>query len=167
MKTVSYVHLPSEAPLPSVGRAGPFRAVLVLEQAVAHLWQTQVSEWLVESGCLYMMAWGQNCSSWDDSVDHANLEKFDYGDVPEEDFVMTTWHENEALCEVFFFARVCAFHPTIALPVLTILDIREEPRESAILALHEAERCGLLEDVPEDPRSLPLRERFKILLRLQ
>ena len=165
-EVVEYVHLPSGLALPSL-LAKPRRIMVLIEQNVAPEWQDAVSKRIIESGCLYMMAWGQNCSSWDDSVDHANLERFDYGDVPEEDFVMTTWHENEALCEVFFFARVCAFHPTIALPVLTILDIREEPRESAILALHEAERCGLLEDVPEDPRSLPLRERFKILLRLQ
>ena len=126
-EVVEYVHLPSGLALPSL-LAKPRRIMVLIEQNVAPEWQDAVSKRIIESGCLYMMAWGQNCSSWDDSVDHANLEKFDYGDVPEEDFVMTTWHENEALCEVFFFARVCAFHPTIALPVLTILDIREEPR---------------------------------------
>jgi hypothetical protein len=112
-----------------------------------------------------MMAWGRKCSSWDDSVDHANLERFDYSEIPDEDFVMTTWHENEPLCDVFFHARMCAFHPTIAMPVLTILDIRDKARESAILSLHDAESCGLLEDTREDPSYLPFRQRLKILLR--
>ncbi|AWW75258.1 hypothetical protein CD351_12545 [Erythrobacter sp. KY5] len=112
-----------------------------------------------------MMAWGHDCSSWDDSVDHALREKFNNQGVPDESFVMTTWHENEPLHEVFFYARMCAFHPTIPLPILTILDIRQAARKSAILALHEAEGAGLLEDAFEDPRQLPLKDRIKILMR--
>ena len=113
----------------------PFRVVVVVAEKVNEDWREQVSRWLVASGCLYMMAWGDECSRWDDSVDHANLEEFDYGDIPEERFVMTTWHERESLAEVFWFAEHCACHPTIELATV-ILDIAATPRESELLALY-------------------------------
>ena len=77
-------------------------------------WRQTVSEWLVDQGCLYMMAHGDECSLWDDSVDIANLEAFDWNfdDIPEDKHVTTTWHENESLEEVFFSPRIalCHFH---------------------------------------------------------
>lgn len=161
---VEYVHLPAGSALPTTSYE-PRRVIVIVEQEVSDDWQNAVSDWIVESGCLYMMAWGRDCSSWDDSVDYANLAQFDYGEVPEDKFVMTTWHEHEPLHEVFFFARMCASHPTIELPLLTILDVRAEPREASILALHKAELSGLLEDARDDPRDLPFRERLKITTR--
>lgn len=144
----------------------PRRVIVLIEQEVEPVWQDEVSRWIVEAGCQYMMAWGQECSKWDDSVDWANLEMFDY-DVPDEQFVMTTWHEDEPLHEVFFFARMCACHPTTALPTLTILDIRSESREASILALHKAESAGLLDDTFEDPKRLSFFERLKIFVRMK
>ena len=83
----------------------PFAAVVAIEMPVDPSWQRDMSKWIVESGCLYMMAWGLDCSSWDDSVDFANLEIFDYGAVPDDKHVMTTWHRDETLLEVFDFAK--------------------------------------------------------------
>lgn len=163
---VEYIHLPAGSPLPATSTQ-PRRVMVLIEEEVEPAWQEAVSRWIVESGCLSMMAWGQECSAWDDSVDYANLEQFNYGEIPDEEFVMTSWHEDEPLNEVFFFARMCAFHPTIDLPLLTILDIRKEARETAILSLHEAESSGLLDNILDDPRDLPFRERLKILLRMR
>ena len=161
---VEYIHLPAGSEMPTIVPT-PRRVIVLTEQAVDTSWQDAVSRWIVKSGCLYMMAWGRDCSTWDDSVDHAILAQFDYGDVPDDAFVMTTWHDNEPLHEVFFHARMCAFHPTIKMPLLTILDVREEARESEIFALHHAEKAGLLEDAREDSRYLPLGDRLKILMR--
>ncbi len=136
--SVSYVHLPPEAQLPLIGEAGPFRAVIVLEQAVADDWQSRVSEWLVKSGCLYMMAWGVECSSWDDSVDWANLSVVDLEDIPDDRFVMTTWHDNEPLTETFWFAGFTAHHPTVPLEQVAIIDIGPTNRESEMLQAYEA-----------------------------
>lgn len=163
---VEYIHLPAGAVLPETC-SKLRRVVILIEEKVDPAWQDAVSRWIVGSGCLYMMAWGRDCSSWDDSVDHANLARFDYGDVPDDEFVMTTWHDKEPLHEVFFHARMCAFHPTIEMPLLTILDVREDARESAILALHQAVKSGLLDDTRDDPRYLPIWERMKILMKIQ
>jgi hypothetical protein len=112
----------------------PFRAVVVIGASYSTDWQKQVSDWLVRSGCLYMIAWGPDCTTWDDSVDWSVCAEFDYGDIPDDRFVMTTWHENEPLDEVFWFAQFCANHPDVEL------------RSSLIIHIAEAEdRLGLIE----------------------
>lgn len=79
------------------------------------------------------MAWGVDGSSWDDCVDMANIEQFDFKDIPSESFVMTTWHENETLSEVFWFAKQCAFHPAVDLQHTLLLHIATDSRETEIL----------------------------------
>jgi len=134
--TLEYLHLSAGSALPPL-RDAPFRAVVVVEQEVTHEWREQVSKWLVAGGCLYMMAWGQDCSLWDDSVDYANLDEFAYGDIPEDRFVMTTWHEKQSLSDVFWFAEHCASHSTIELEAIVILDIVPVSREAEMLAHYE------------------------------
>ena len=73
-----YLQINPNTDLPSIDVLKPFRAVVVVEESVMPEWQSRTSRWLVNSGCLYMMAWGNNPSSWDDSVDSANLEAFNY-----------------------------------------------------------------------------------------
>ena len=100
-----YQRVDPNGPLAPYQGIRPFRAILAIEAPVTHEWQLEMSKWLVQSGCLYMLAWGRECSSWDDTVDDANLQAFDYGEIPDEHSVMTTWHENETLREVFDFAK--------------------------------------------------------------
>lgn len=100
-----YIHISNDAPLPDIQEYKPFKAVVIIEELVAGYYELRVSRWLVDQGCLCMHAWGLKCTEWDDSVDHANLEKFYYKDIPDEARVMTTWHENQTLKEVFRFAK--------------------------------------------------------------
>ena len=104
---LDYLHLASGEDIPRA-EARPFRAVLIAEQAVDDAWRHEVATWLVEGGCLYFVAWGESCEAWHDSVDWAVLERFDFGDIPDDRFVMTTWHENEPLSEALWFAGNCA-----------------------------------------------------------
>src|SRR5689334_494931 len=110
---MQYLQLKPESDLPNVSPLAPFRCVVIIEEIVTPEWQAKVSSWLVKSGCLYMMAWGKECGTWDDSVDYANLERFNHGDIPDENFVMTTWHADETLIEVFWFSKHSAFHPSV------------------------------------------------------
>lgn len=68
--TVEYLWLPPGAKPPERA-CSPYRAIVAVEAAVEADWQAQVSDWLVRSGCRYMMAWGIECSGWDDAVDMA------------------------------------------------------------------------------------------------
>tara|TARA_Y100001970_G_scaffold56232_1_gene71257 strand:- start:4459 stop:4800 length:342 start_codon:yes stop_codon:yes gene_type:complete len=97
--------------------------VVVIEENVTESKQKDISKWLVQSGCLYMMAWGKKCSSWDTSVDLANLELFNYGDIPDDEFVSTTWHEDEPLSEVFSYSKHCAFHSNVDLVNTVVLHL--------------------------------------------
>jgi len=120
--------------------ARPFKAVVVVADDVTEDWRELVSAWLVREGCLYMMAWGRASSLWDDSVDGANLAAFRFQDIPDEAFVMTTWHEKETLEDVLSFALRAAFHPTVDIERLVIVDISVVERSSEMLALFERVR---------------------------
>jgi hypothetical protein len=116
----------------------PFRAIVVVEDAVQPEWQSVASKWLVDSGCVYMLAWGQGCSSWDDSVDLANLQAFDYGQIPEDRFVMTTWHEHEPLSEVFWLAKNCAFAATVDIVDTLVFHVSRTDRNEEYAHLYAA-----------------------------
>ncbi|MBX9796229.1 hypothetical protein [Sphingomonas sp.] len=136
MGNLIYLHLPAGGKPPTLSLPA-FKAVVVINQDVTNEWRDLVSDWLVASGCLYMMAWGQECSAWDDSVDHAMLKVFDYNDVPDDRFVMTTWHENQPLSEPFWFSAFAASHPIIKLTQTVILDINAVDRERELLDAYE------------------------------
>ena len=85
-----------------------------------------------------MMAWGNDSSSWDDSVDFANLEEFDFRDIPAKDLVMTTWHENESLAEVYGFAKRFATHPDAPIENTIIVDISTAERGAKLLSEFDA-----------------------------
>ena len=132
-----YLHLPPESTPPAIPHL-PFRAVVVVDEQVTDGWRALVSEWLVAIGCLYMMAWGDECSLWNDSVDCANIDAFDNGDIPEDRFVMTTWHDDQPLTEAFWFAEHCAQHPIVEFDATLILDITSKARGAEVIALYTA-----------------------------
>lgn len=132
-----YVRITDGEPLPDIAGFAPFRAVVVLAAPYSDEWQEAVSDWLVASGCLYMMAWGPDCSSWDDSVDFANLRQFDYGEIPDDRFVMTTWHDDEPLSDVFWYAEHCACHDTVDLGSTLIVDISKGDRKAELMRAFE------------------------------
>jgi hypothetical protein len=136
----TYVRISEGGPLRDLSFNGPFRAVVVLEADYSQDWQATVSEWLVGNGCLYMMAWGPNCVSWNDSVDDANLKQFDFGEIPDAAFVLTTWHDDEPLEEVFWFAAFCAQHGTIDLTSTLIVHVSELDRSEELLQCFEMAR---------------------------
>ena len=137
MNAARYLHLkPGDFP-PRLEGVAPFKAVVVVDSEVTPEWRSQVSDWLVQSGCLYMMAWGQNCGEWDTSVDLANMAMFDYGEIPDDKFVMTTWHENESLQQTFWFSEMCAWDPYLELETY-IVHIAPESRATELLITFRA-----------------------------
>src|SRR5262245_46280198 len=108
----------------------PFRAIVVVEEPVSTEWRNLASNWLINADCLYMMAWGHECSLWDDSVDWANLERFNFDEVPARNFVMTTWHAEESLQDVFWFAKnlACAADSSVNITETLILHVSRVDR---------------------------------------
>ena len=131
-----YIHLPAGSALPSLD-AKPCRVVIIAEQHVPVEWQSSVAKWVIEKRCLFMMAWGLDCEIWHDAVDWAAHDLHGYEDVADDDFVMTSWHENEPLSEALFFCRCVAFHPTASLDRAILLHIAEVPRREEILRCYD------------------------------
>ena len=123
--------------MPPVLAQAPFRAIVVIDAEVSAHWRAEVSKWLIDCGCLYMLAWGCDCSLWDDSLDIANLESFGFGEIPEDKFVMTTWHAEEELAQVFWFSRNCASHPAVELERTVIFHISDGERENEFIAMYQ------------------------------
>jgi hypothetical protein len=134
--STEYLHLKPNDSIPDITRWRPFRAAVLIESEVNEKWQARVSEWLVQFGCLYMVAWGIRCSSWDDSVDIAALEKYDYCDAPEAEFVMTTWHESEPLSDALFYLKNNAIHPVTDTPTTVIVHIAPAAKEREVLSAY-------------------------------
>lgn len=127
-----YVFLaPDHAP-PMIA-ARPFLAVLIADEPVSHEWRKQIAEWLIASGCLYFVAWGVDCEAWHHSVDWAVLEVHDFGDIPDDRFVMTTSHDKEPLSEALWFAGNCAFHPDVALEGAVIFHVAHRDNRMRVL----------------------------------
>jgi hypothetical protein len=125
---------------------GAFRALIVSETEVTQEWRNQVSEWLVKSGCLYVVAWGTECKDWHDTVDCSVLEEFDYGDIPNDRFIMTTWHANEPLSEAMWFTGQCAYHPDVELVETVMLHIANQAREADLQEAYTASQILTADD---------------------
>jgi len=128
-----YSHTSPESDLANSPIESPFAAVIILDTQITPEWRDEVSRWLVRSGCLFMMAWGVDCVDFHDSVDRASINEFDGEEIPDDKFVLTTWHDDEPLEEVLWFAQHAAHHDAFDQKRLLILDIAHQPREENIL----------------------------------
>lgn len=101
----------------------PFKAVVLSETMLDDEQRAAVSRWLVSSGCLYMMAWGEDCRAWQDAVNLTNLQDYDFGSVPDDKLIISTSHPGENIEDVFWFAKYTALHPCASLEQTLILQI--------------------------------------------
>lgn len=135
--TPTYIRLPPNGALPDIESFRWFRAAVVLDGEYSDDWQMDVSRWLVDSGCLYMMAWGPNCTTWDDSVDYAQILKHLPDEAPDNEFIMTTWHEDDSLEDVFWQMRSSAMDAWGRIENSLILHVGTCDREREFLALYD------------------------------
>lgn len=129
-----YQLVPTDESVSIPARLGAYKCVILIERPVSNELRSEVSRLLVDSGCRYTMAWGLDCGAWDDSVDWAVLEKFNFGEIPSDQFVMTTWHKNDTLEEVFRFAKFDAVTYATLKPLdnLLVLDFADRDRAETV-----------------------------------
>ena len=131
-KDLRYLHLASGDDLPALAGIDTCKVILVADTDSHQPWQWEVCRWLVAAGARYVMAWGLECEAWHDAIDDAFLEASDYEDVPDEQRVMTTSHEDEDLADVFWFAKNRAHHPALELNTTLILHIADAARRDEL-----------------------------------
>ena len=113
-----------------------FKCLVLIEREVGTDYRKEVSAALVAAGCLHALAWGLDCSLWDDAVDWAFLDYHGYGDYPEDKFVMTSWHDDETLEETVHFAKHCTTYSDVKLDDILVLDFTGRERGDYIAMLY-------------------------------
>ena len=136
---VKYLQINPNSQIPDISLSSPFRSIIVIEEETQENWQYQVSQWLVKSGCLYMMTWGVNAESWHDSIDNAYLELYDYSDIPDNKQIITTWHTYDSLSEIFWYAKNVAKHPNVEIENTLILHISKVDNKEDLIKRYENE----------------------------
>lgn len=74
----------------------------IADGAVTAEEQSMLSAAIVRQGCRYAVCAGCKCSSWDDSIDMADLERNNW-EINDATFVMTSWHEKESTEDIVCF----------------------------------------------------------------
>jgi hypothetical protein len=111
----------------------PFVAiVLACDPSITPDKQADISAQLVARDCRFMLAWGMNATSWDDSVDIAFLKTDPDFQPPDDRQVITTWHDKQTIHDVVWFALQNTnfdshnFHEYLALMIGTNTEIESE-----------------------------------------
>lgn len=133
---MKYINIHRLTELPDLSGLAPFKAVLSIEEPVAEERQWEISTWLVEMGCRYVISRGEGCESWTASVRRANLEAFDIGGMNPSDFVMATDHRHESLKSVFWYAKKIAKHPEVDLGECVLLHLGGGDRSSEYQSIY-------------------------------
>ncbi len=131
---------PNELPPASKVRAlpkRPFKAVAVIDGESNDQWRTSVCEWLANSGCVFFMAWGRDCKEWHDAMDDVSIER---RALAKRNYIVTTWHEDESLSEVFWFSKFCAFQENRPIYRTAIVHVSDSTAAENLLGLYEAVR---------------------------
>jgi hypothetical protein len=71
-------------------------------EAISH-----VAEKLLNSGCVYFCAWGNDCERVHDITDEVCVSLYPSED--DESVIMTTWHKDESLDEALWFFLRCTW----------------------------------------------------------
>ena len=135
---MDYINVDSQSTLPDISALAPFKAVIIIEAEVSPARRAAVSEWLVSSGCAYIMAWGVDCAAWEASVGPSVRQDINDIEVPSERIVITTTHDGELLNSVFWFAKHTAMHPCFKLDNVVLLHLAPARRESELCAQYSA-----------------------------
>jgi hypothetical protein len=138
MQSSSYIHLRAGEALPIL-TLPPFVVMVAIEGSINDEWRKELANWLVRSGCLYACVWGDNCEAVHDCIDRANNEKFEYGDIPDDKFIMTTWHDKEPLLEAIWFAATSE-HPTVELRHALLVHVAATENGDALLKAYRSAR---------------------------
>jgi len=133
-ETPYYLHQRPDAELGNFRQSEPSRVVLISESVTSQTFKDSIAKELAHGNCLYFMAWGTECEAWHDAVDMANIEQFNFQEIPAERFIMTTWHDNEPLAEVFWFCKNNASHSSVDVRRTVLLHVSPKSREQPFLA---------------------------------
>ena len=133
-----YVHATTAGDLPEFSAWEPCKVILIAECTSGCGDLETIATWVVNSGGVYMMAWGENCRAWQDAVNLGNLQSYDFGTIPDERLIITTSHPGQTLAEVFWFAKNTAMHPCHSKVETVLLHVAEEGQKDELMVAFNA-----------------------------
>lgn len=134
---MQYLQITDISDLPAIGQYAPFRVVLAIEDAVSRERREEISRWLVENGGLYIMACGEDCETWNESIRQANLDRVSLEEMKPEEFVMITTHRQEKLRSVFWHAKKHARHTHVKIQNTLTVHLGTQNRSVEYLAIFD------------------------------
>ncbi len=101
------IESPAELPRPLDLPAGNFACLIAWDaRGAAADSVSAFIDTLLRAGACYFVCWGPDCERVHDIIDEmVSYQANDFG-VPQESFVMTTWHDSEPLREALWFFLV-------------------------------------------------------------
>ena len=115
-----------------------FKVVLIAEDHSGIDERSLLCESLMDAGCLYFMAWGSECREWQDAMNLANLQRYDYDQVPDDKLIIATSHPEEAIKDVFWFSKNTAMHPCHDLDNVLLVHVSERDKKKELLDMYAA-----------------------------
>ncbi len=134
---MQYFRITENSRLPDLSAFRPFKVVFVGEDRVSPERCSEVCAWLVDSGCLYAMAWGEACDEWYGAIQQANRQAHAAEQIPDKSLIIATVHADESLRDTFWFARYTAMHPCFPLDNLVLLHVGAKANKKEVLAIYE------------------------------
>ena len=134
---LEYQFLPTDQPVVVPPVFQIYKCLILIERKVGEAYQYEVSKLLVETGCRWSLSRGLDCISWDDSVDWANIDQFTGTTIPEDNLVVTTWHERDTLEEVVEFSTQCRDHMGKLIEDTLVLDFGISDRKRLLKSLFQ------------------------------
>ena len=127
-----YVQVLATGDLPNLSTLGPFKAIVIADVPVTPERRETISDWLVASGCLYLMTWGYDCGDWAATVARLNRAAHDTEQIPDDHVVITTTHAGEPLENICWYAKYTAMHPCAELRNCVVVHAGSEERGQVI-----------------------------------
>ncbi|MFN7054242.1 hypothetical protein [Hyphomonas sp.] len=85
------------------------------------------------------MAWGKDCSKWEDDIDWASVLYEERNQGAGDNFLMTTAHADQPLSEVFWYSEFSAFDPEHDLATVPILHISDHDRKDYLIRMYHSQ----------------------------
>ena len=134
---MEYLQISETSSLPGIKHLSPFKAVIAIEDPVSSERQQVICDWLVDSGCKYVMICGEESASWESMVRQTNLDRVSLDDMTPEQFVMITNHAKEGLRSVFWHAKKHAKHSHVKMVDLVTVHVSNQNRSTDYLAIFQ------------------------------
>ena len=129
---MQYVQIMPAGDLPGVVQS-PCKVVLIVEAEIAADRRATICHWLLESGCLFLMAWGHDCADWAATMEQVNRAAHTTEEIPDDQLIITTAHADESLEQVFWFAKYTAMHPCASLESIVLVHLAGQSAEKDLV----------------------------------